>query len=81
MGVPLERDVFFIFSLFYLFGHYGSIRATDLRLPLSVGSRDRRGDRNDQNPFPEKCYSCPQCTTPVDNRATSLRVSTLAPKK
>ncbi|QUR67254.1 DUF3556 domain-containing protein [Mycobacterium spongiae] len=34
MGVPLEWNVFFIFSLFYLFGHYGSIRATDLRSPL-----------------------------------------------
>lgn len=34
MGVPLEWNVFFIFSLFYLFGHYGAIRATDLRQPL-----------------------------------------------
>ncbi|CAM4334758.1 hypothetical protein MB901379_02065 [Mycobacterium basiliense] len=34
MGVPLEWNVFFIFSLFYLFGHYGSIQATDLRSPL-----------------------------------------------
>lgn len=34
MGVPLEWNVFFIFSLFYLFGHYGSIRAIDLRSPL-----------------------------------------------
>ncbi|MCV6987680.1 DUF3556 domain-containing protein [Mycobacterium shinjukuense] len=34
MGVPLEWNVFFIFSLFYLFGHYGTIRATDLRSPL-----------------------------------------------
>ena len=34
MGVPLEWNVFFIFSLFYLFGHYGGIRATDLRSPL-----------------------------------------------
>jgi hypothetical protein len=34
MGVPLEWNVFFIFSLFYLFGHCGSIRATDLRSPL-----------------------------------------------
>ncbi len=33
MGVPLEWNVFFIFSLFYLFGHYGAIRATDLRSP------------------------------------------------
>jgi hypothetical protein len=34
MGVPLEWNVFFIFSLFYLFGHYGAIHALDLRLPL-----------------------------------------------
>ncbi|GFG76106.1 DUF3556 domain-containing protein [Mycobacterium botniense] len=34
MGVPLEWNVFFIFSLFYLFGHYGSIHATDLQSPL-----------------------------------------------
>ena len=34
MGVPLEWNVFFIFSLFYLFGHYGAIRAIDLQSPL-----------------------------------------------
>jgi hypothetical protein len=34
MGVPLEWNVFFIFSLFYLFGHYGAIRAVDLQSPL-----------------------------------------------
>ncbi|KAA1248534.1 DUF3556 domain-containing protein [Mycobacterium simiae] len=34
MGVPLEWNVFFIFSLFYLFGHYSAIQATDLRSPL-----------------------------------------------
>jgi Transmembrane protein of unknown function (DUF3556) len=34
MGVPLEWNVFFIFSLFYLYGHYGSIRVTDLNSPL-----------------------------------------------
>ena len=34
MGVPLEWNVFFIFSLFYLFGHYGAIHAVDLRSPL-----------------------------------------------
>ena len=34
MGVPLEWNVFFIFSLFYLFGHYGAIRAVDLDSPL-----------------------------------------------
>ncbi|BBY08405.1 DUF3556 domain-containing protein [Mycobacterium noviomagense] len=34
MGVPLEWNVFFIFSLFYLFGHYGSITVYDLSSPL-----------------------------------------------
>jgi len=34
MGVPLEWNVFFIFSLFYLFGHYGSITIYDLNSPL-----------------------------------------------
>ncbi len=34
MGVPLEWNVFFIFSLFYLFGHYGAIGALDLQSPL-----------------------------------------------
>ena len=34
MGVPLEWNVFIIFSLFYLFGHYGAIRAVDLNSPL-----------------------------------------------
>lgn len=33
MGVPLEWNVFFIFSLFYLFGHYGAIQATDIATP------------------------------------------------
>lgn len=36
MGVPLEWNVFFIFSLFFLFGHYGSIQAIDLRSPWLV---------------------------------------------
>lgn len=34
MGVPLEWNVFFIFSLFYLFGHYGAIHVIDLHSPL-----------------------------------------------
>lgn len=34
MGVPLEWNVFFIFSLFYLFGHYAGVRATGLSSPL-----------------------------------------------
>ncbi|HEV7582619.1 MAG TPA: DUF3556 domain-containing protein [Mycobacterium sp.] len=34
MGVPLEWNVFLIFSLFYLFGHYSAIHVTDLQSPL-----------------------------------------------
>src|SRR3984957_14010973 len=34
MGVPLEWNIFFIFSLFYLFGHYGSVSIYDLSSPL-----------------------------------------------
>src|ERR1700728_2729515 len=34
MGVPLEWSLFFIFSLFYLFGHYGSVSIYDLSSPL-----------------------------------------------
>ena len=34
MGVPLEWNIFFIFSLFYLFGHYGNIVIYDLSSPL-----------------------------------------------
>ncbi|EUA39438.1 hypothetical protein I549_2867 [Mycobacterium avium subsp. avium 2285 (R)] len=34
MGVPLEWNVFFIFSLFYLFGHYAGVTATGLSSPL-----------------------------------------------
>jgi Transmembrane protein of unknown function (DUF3556) len=34
MGVPLEWNVFVIFSVFYLFGHYTTIRVTDLQSPL-----------------------------------------------
>ncbi|MBO0863607.1 MAG: DUF3556 domain-containing protein, partial [Mycobacterium sp.] len=38
MGVPLEWNVFFIFSLFYLFGHYGSITIYDLNSPLLLAT-------------------------------------------
>ncbi len=34
MGVPLEWNVFFIFSLFYLFGHYGAIQPPIFSSPL-----------------------------------------------
>jgi Transmembrane protein of unknown function (DUF3556) len=34
MGVPLEWNVFMIFSLFFLYGKYGSIRVTDLNSPV-----------------------------------------------
>src|ERR1700749_346769 len=73
MGVPLEWNVFFIFSLFYLFGHYGAIRAVDLRSPLLlallivavpvviVG-----------NLFPEKVSFLPAMRYYAGNWATSL---------
>jgi Transmembrane protein of unknown function (DUF3556) len=38
MGVPLEWNVFFIFSLFYLFGHYGAIQVTDIQSPLLLAA-------------------------------------------
>ena len=34
MGVPLEWNLFFIFSLFFLFGAYGDITVYDLDNPL-----------------------------------------------
>ncbi|NDJ88594.1 DUF3556 domain-containing protein [Mycolicibacter kumamotonensis] len=34
MGVPLEWNVFFLFSLFFLFGHHSEISVYDLRSPL-----------------------------------------------
>ncbi|WP_102417867.1 DUF3556 domain-containing protein [Mycobacterium sp. 4858] len=34
MGVPLEWNVFFLFSLFYLFGHYAGVTALGLSSPL-----------------------------------------------
>lgn len=34
MGVPLEWNVFFIVSLFYLYGGYGDYRVTDMTSPL-----------------------------------------------
>lgn len=34
MGVPLEWNVFFVFSLFYLFGQHPEISVYDLRSPL-----------------------------------------------
>lgn len=34
MGVPLEWNIFFIFSLFYLFGHFGHVTIYQLDSPL-----------------------------------------------
>ncbi|KLO26850.1 DUF3556 domain-containing protein [Mycobacterium haemophilum] len=73
MGVPLEWNVFFIFSLFYLFGHYGSIRATDLRSPLllalviAAAAVVIAG-----NLFPEKISFLPAMRYYAGNWATSL---------
>ncbi|BBA87817.1 MULTISPECIES: DUF3556 domain-containing protein [Mycobacterium] len=73
MGVPLEWNVFFIFSLFYLFGHYGSIRAIDLRSPLllaivlaAVAVVVAR------NLFPEKISFLPAMRYYAGNWATSV---------
>lgn len=37
MGVPLEWNVFFIFSLFYLFGAHPEVRVYDLGSPVLLG--------------------------------------------
>lgn len=73
MGVPLEWNVFFIFSLFYLFGHYGAIKATDLRSPLLLAiiivavAVVIAG-----NMFPEKISFLPAMRYYAGNWATSL---------
>ncbi len=73
MGVPLEWNVFFIFSLFYLFGHYGAIRATDLRSPVLLAiviaavAIVIAG-----NLFPEKISFLPAMRYYAGNWATSL---------
>ena len=73
MGVPLEWNVFFIFSLFYLFGHYGTIQATDLRSPLLLAivivavAVVIAG-----NLFPEKVSFLPAMRYYAGNWATSL---------
>ena len=73
MGVPLEWNVFFIFSLFYLFGHYGAIRATDLSSPLLLAlvivvvAIVIAG-----NLFPEKISFLPAMRYYAGNWATSL---------
>ena len=73
MGVPLEWNVFFIFSLFYLFGHYGAIQATDLRSPLLLAlvivtvAIVIAG-----NMFPEKISFLPAMRYYAGNWATSL---------
>jgi len=73
MGVPLEWNVFFIFSLFYLFGHYGAIRATDLRSPwllalvIAAVAVVIAG-----NMFPEKISFLPAMRYYAGNWATSV---------
>jgi hypothetical protein len=73
MGVPLEWNVFFVFSLFYLFGHYGAISATDLRSPLLLAivivvvAVVVAG-----NMFPEKISFLPAMRYYAGNWATSL---------
>jgi hypothetical protein len=73
MGVPLEWNVFFIFSLFYLFGHYGAIRAIDLQSPLLLAillvalAMVPIG-----NVFPEKISFLPAMRYYAGNWATSI---------
>ena len=73
MGVPLEWNVFFIFSLFYLFGHYGAIRAVDLHSPLLLAillvalAMVPLG-----NLFPEKVSFLPAMRYYAGNWATSI---------
>ena len=73
MGVPLEWNVFFIFSLFYLFGHYGAIQAVDLHSPLLLAilivalAMVPLG-----NLFPEKISFLPAMRYYAGNWATSI---------
>ncbi|HWF27440.1 MAG TPA: DUF3556 domain-containing protein [Mycobacterium sp.] len=74
MGVPLEWNVFFIFSLFYLFGHYGAIHAVDLQSPLllailivALAMVPIAG-----NIFPEKISFLPAMRYYAGNWATSI---------
>jgi Transmembrane protein of unknown function (DUF3556) len=73
MGVPLEWNVFVIFSLFYLFGHYGAIRAVDLHSPLLLAvllvavAMVPLG-----NLFPEKISFLPAMRYYAGNWATSI---------
>jgi Transmembrane protein of unknown function (DUF3556) len=73
MGVPLEWNVFFIFSLFYLFGHYGYITVYRLDSPLLLAlvivavAIVIAG-----NMFPEKISFLPAMRYYAGNWATSL---------
>jgi hypothetical protein len=73
MGVPLEWNVFFIFSLFYLFGHYGHITVYRLDSPLLLAlvivavAIVIAG-----NMFPEKISFLPAMRYYAGNWATSL---------
>lgn len=73
MGVPLEWNVFFIFSLFYLFGHYGALRATDLHsLPLLALILAAVAVVIVGNMFPEKVSFLPAMRYYAGNWATSI---------
>lgn len=73
MGVPLEWNVFFIFSLFYLFGHYGTIAATDLQSPLLLAIvLAAVAVAIAGNLFPEKISFLPAMRYYAGNWATSV---------
>ena len=74
MGVPLEWNVFFIFSLFYLFGHYGAIRRYRSQFAAAAGDAVCRAGRRPivGNLFPEKISFLPAMRYYAGNWATSL---------
>lgn len=73
MGVPLEWNVFFIFSLFYLFGHYGAIQATGLQSPLLLAIvLAAVAVAVAGNLFPEKISFLPAMRYYAGNWATSV---------
>jgi Transmembrane protein of unknown function (DUF3556) len=73
MGVPLEWNVFFIFSLFYLFGHYAAIKATDIQSPLLLALvLVAAAIAIAGNLFPEKISFLPAMRYYAGNWATSV---------
>ena len=74
MGVPLEWNVFFIFSLFYLFGHYGRITMNDLQLTAVARHPVRGACRGSDHGkfFPQQISFLPAMRYYAGNWATSV---------